>query len=238
MIDLDELTMNKEKRMALPDIGQYLYLHVPEGPYKGKYDSRFLNMNTDSLDFELPVSLQTRTPRYFSPDTSMIVSYTDFEERIPYCFETKVLSIQPGLMHVKKPKIIHRIQRRDYVRVPVTFPVEILTAGTSTQNQFLGTGTAQNISGEGIAVLVNENIVMDAGKSVILQFQIQVEEQAFQFAIHAQLVQVRSNPLQANTKLCAFKFMNVSVNDQRTIVKFVYRRQIELRDLGGGKVKD
>ncbi|GAX89379.1 flagellar brake protein [Effusibacillus lacus] len=221
--------------MPLPDIGQFVYISVPDGPFKGSYDSRLQEIHQDHLVFDLPTALNTHTPKVFHEGTRMVITYNDLDEKVPYSFETLVQSIRPNQMLVKSPSEILRNQRRDYVRIQVSLPVQVLYVDSAAQQIFKFSGKTEDLSGGGMSLLVDEGSPLQSGSFVGLDFPISMDGQTYPISLKAQVLRMQPSIKFPGKKRCAIKFVEIREQDRKLIMRFVFKKQIELRNRLKGK---
>lgn len=215
----------------LPDLGQYLSVYVPEGTYQGTYDSRLQEIKENALCLDPLMNIRTKTIKTPPVGTRMTVSYIDLDDGVPNAFETWVEALRPNQIVIQSPQTIHRQQRREFVRVPITLPVQIMTVDMETQAIKSIRGMTENLSGGGMLVLIDQRDSVKAGDFVGLDFELNLENQACPITAKGQVIQAAPSYRHEDKKACRIKFVNLKEQDRQNIIKFVFRRQIELRDL-------
>lgn len=223
--------------MSLPDIGQFVVMQVLEGIFRGNYESRLQKMDKQSLYFDMPMNINTRSLQKFTIGTRLLVHYSDISN-IPCAFETVVendyLSTeQEPVFVVKMPdlKSIRKNQRREYVRVPFSIPGELIVMDTGNQRFFTFQGEIQDLSGGGLAIQIAGDQNVNVGDFVGIRFQLRQNNQVVHISSRAQVVRVQKSDF-FSRKVCGLKFIDLQEQDRQNIIQFVFRRQIELRERG------
>ncbi len=223
--------------MSLPDIGQFVMLQVPEGIFRGNYESRLQKTDKQSLYFDMPMNIDNHTLSRFAVGTRVIVHFSDISN-IPRYFDTVVeidylQTEQEPVFVVKIPdfKTIRKNQRREYVRVPFSIPGELIVMDTANQRFFTFQGEIQDLSGGGMAIQIRSKHNVNTGDFVGIRFQLKQNNQSVNISARAQVVRVQKSEFSSH-KVCGLKFVDLQEPDRQHIIQFVFRRQIELRERG------
>lgn len=224
-------------KVSLPDIGQFVMLQVPEGIFRGTYESRLQKIEKQSLYLDMPMNINNHALYKFTVGTRVIVHYSDISN-IPCAFDTVVEidylpTEQEPVFAVKMPdlKTIRKNQRREYVRVPFSIPGELIVMDTSSQRFFTFQGEIQDLSGGGLAIQIGSEHNVNNGDFVGIRFQLKQNSQIVNISARAQVVRVQKSEFFSH-KVCGLKFIDLQEQDRQNIIQFVFRRQIELRERG------
>lgn len=222
--------------MSLPEIGQFLDLLVPEGTFKGQYQCQIQDIDKRWLHIDIPINIDNSVPVLLPEGTRVTVAYTDSRET-PCQFDSIVegnLFRKAHLIAIKVPKKedILRTQRREYVRVPVTLPVELLVMELESRKLHNLPCTTQNLSGGGLCVILRHDHPVRTGDLVGVQFQFRVDGKRCDIVTKARALKVQASPDHRFRKVCSLQFVDIKESDRKRIVQFVFQRQIELRERG------
>lgn len=226
------------------EINQSVELYVKSGLYAGEeYISQVTQITDDEIQIALPIEREQLVT--LPVGTHLEVLYTD--QSAQYKFNTKIVSRKMdnniGVCNLKKPDKIDKIQRRDFVRVPIKITVEyrqlildevgnkvgssgILEYDESQQKEFKEAPT-KNISGGGVLLIVEEDISLDS----FVELKLDVENLSFETVIGV-VVRVDEIPESENKLGLGIKFVNISQKKQDEIVQWVLQKQLELHRKG------
>lgn len=209
-------------------VGDRIELVVKSDPYKGEYASQILNLDQERLLIALPISQGHFVP--VRPGSDILVRV--LKKDAAYEFEATVLervdedSVNKGLL-LPMPEKMFRAQRRGDVRVEVTVPIEILIYDQPTADQW--------------RTIPGRTIDLSAGGA-----RIETEEEfngTFRFEIIIKLPghepmrlpcrYIRGGRVLGLSRYwTAVRFEPIKERDQRQILKFVFRKQQDLRAKG------
>lgn len=179
-----------------------------------------------SISFLAPTEHNRPVP--FSPGEVIVIQVDKGENTAKFQSEVVELleQVTPPLLVVAQPKSVgwgpkdvEAAQRRQFVRLEATLPLEFKTgAGVVRQ------GVTNDISGSGLSMVTAFPI--NVGSLVKVRLALPEKK------IESSAKVVRCNQLQPQKFELALSFTDVSVTDQDTIVRYIFERQRELRRRG------
>ncbi len=220
-------------------INQRVEIIVHDEPYKGSYLSRVENYDKKQIVLAMPMSHGGLVP----VRSGTLVSVVFFDELAVYEFQAPVVRLQQdniALLKLNLPENIKRIQRRAYVRLEVSLPVNIFIE-MENETQMSLSGETADISGGGIRIVLNR---MDFAK---MAEKLQLENMAgmkLKMAIHLQpyshdktemvdfIGEIIRHGESGTSFWLAVNFAVVSEKNRDKIVSFIFRKQLELRNKG------
>lgn len=230
--------------MALPTVGQTLYLHVQEHTDRRGH-ARLLDIRDEALYLDEPLAEGENGAGFWLPLGDRItVSYRAADRTFCF-FDSTVLSHTmldglPTLVidHPLREKI-QRVQQRAFVRVEVPVTVSYLCVHSGQpQSLITGTGTTRDLSGGGLSFYAQDNLSMRVGDQVTVRFSLPGDpKSASPIEARGPLIR-RTELLDHNTRkllnrvLISMHFAHIGDLAQQRIVRYAFRRQIEMRDRG------
>ncbi|SJZ64584.1 flagellar brake protein [Selenihalanaerobacter shriftii] len=224
-------------------VNQSVELNVESGVYEGEYISQVTKIDDDEIQITLPIKKENLVP--LPVGTELEIFFSD--QRAQYKFKAKINSRQRnnkiGTFSVEKPNKLYKIQRRDFVRVPIKITVEyrklvgediINSKGNSKrvkynedkQEEFKET-LSEDISGGGMLLRVNEEIPLNS----LIELRLDLDDLDFKTII-GKVVRV-DEFVDRNDKVgSGIKFINISQKRQDEIVQWVLQKQLELHRKG------
>jgi c-di-GMP-binding flagellar brake protein YcgR len=222
--------------MYLPVEGYFFTLIVPEGIEKGTYQSSLYKIDSHHLYISSPRTADQRLTIKLAPGTKVILDYRD-DKDIPCRFETVVDELPDGeklnMLVLKCPQVIERHQRREKVRVPVSWPVTI-TYGSETIATNLN-----DLSGGGLSAWVPADCAVESGQKLTAQFTLIVGKQSTPITSDGEVVNVHAADGPDDQSLISLKFISMDESLRQRIVDYVFDRQkldIALRQFGNSFV--
>lgn len=217
--------------MYLPVVGRYFTLIVPEGKEIGTYSASLYSMNSHHLFISHPLQADTRSPITLSPGTKVILDYRDVKD-IPCRFESIVDELTDAgqnLLAIRCPDVIERHQRRENVRIPVAWPVIIMTPSQTIQ------ATLNDLSGGGFSAWVPSQVRIEPHEPVEVRFVINLGKEPLDIKANAEIISAQSDEEDLKQYLCSAKFSFMEETIRQRIIDFVFERQIldvTLRNVG------
>ena len=224
-------------------VNQSVELHVKSGVYNGEYLSQITRIDNQEIQVTLPIKKETLIP--LPVGTKLEVIYTD--QVAKYKFDTQVLSRQMegniGTCKLQYPSKVEKIQRRDFVRVPIRETVyyrrlivdsingqinDLINLGydEAEQNDFQEAVT-EDISGGGVLLVVDKYIPLD----VFIELKFDVKELSFQKVL-GKVVRIDELPNRSDRLGLGIEFINFNRSKQDEIVQWVLQKQLELHRKG------
>ncbi|ADL13127.1 flagellar brake protein [Acetohalobium arabaticum] len=218
------------------EIDQSVEVEVKSGSYTGSYICKVIDIAEDIIQLTLPIKKEAVVP--LSVGTRLEVSFSD--ECAKYSFRTKVLSRHKAnnvaVCEVEFPAKVNKIQRRDFVRVPIREEVEYrqlelddlqeLEDEEDKQEDFKLTFT-RDISGGGLLLAVQEYISPNS----FVELKFDIEDFSFDKVI-GEVLRVDQLAEEDEKIGLAIKYINISQSEQDEIVQWVLQKQLELHKKG------
>jgi c-di-GMP-binding flagellar brake protein YcgR len=142
-----------------------------------------------------------------------------------------------SFLHLERPSIVERNQRRNYLRVSVSFPVAYLVLPPeeedADENEEIEEepliGTAIDIGGGGMALEVQSREGIGIGLEVVLGFS--TSGSITYEGIIAKVVNIKTRDTKAPPILCLM-FAEIDEKEREGIIRFTVARQRELIKTG------
>jgi c-di-GMP-binding flagellar brake protein YcgR len=136
--------------------GLVIDLVVLEGEYQGKYRSRIEEVGNKILTVGVPFVQGEIVP--LREGTKVLITFWD--DLSAYEFEGEIMqriAVPVPLLVLKLPDFITKVQRRNYVRVPATYPITYRSVDEAGLSD-LYRGTMIDLSGGGMRFLTKEGL--------------------------------------------------------------------------------
>ncbi|MFC4768884.1 flagellar brake protein [Effusibacillus consociatus] len=222
--------------MSMPSAGQFVVLHVSEGIFKGHYHAQIREIKKQWLLIDIPVNTETQIFEPLPEGTKVTVHFSDAKDT-PCEFDSIIeanLFKDVHLQVIRKPEkeAIRRKQRREYVRVPASISVELVLMDLETRKIHTIPSITRDISGGGLSLIIRRDSPVKTGDLAGFRFRLNVDGKIHEIIGKTRVLKVSkaSDPSARNT--CSLKFVEISETNRQTIIQYVYRRQIELRERG------
>lgn len=209
-------------------INQKIFVDVKFGIKAGSYESRFEDIRDKSILISVPSDRGAFVP--LSPGLDISVLYIGDGGR--YYFQSKVLGrIKETipLIEIEKPTVIHRKELREFFRINTNAKVKLLaTRQNASANSVdnIMEAYVQDISGGGMRVSLRTRL--EYNDEVEIYFSEMVPELK-----STKAVVTRSVTLEEGRYEAGLKFLNINSVDRDRVIKYVFKRQLELRKLIG-----
>lgn len=203
-------------------VNQLIEVSIDEenSPYRSLV-SRIEGVGKDSLQISVPMYKGSILPVALGTHLIIFLIYRGDA----YTFNTVVsgrLRDPIPLLSIKKPDLIQKIQRRFWVRMPVTLPVAF-TIDNSGGEAEEGSGQSVDLSGGGLLLLTDRDL--QPGQNLNLAFELP----------GSGLISCKSRVLRIfhdehtskNFIKAAMEFFELSERSRDQIVKFIFDRQRE-----------
>lgn len=147
-----------------------------------------------------------------------------------FAFDTRVIGIARDPIHfvrIERPEAhdIHKIQRRDFLRMPMHLPVEL---ETSANGQRLY-GTTLDISGGGMAVSFHPQTAINPGDELkgIVTLQEGAGQTETDVPVKVKVLRVKREDGKHGRTICHCQFTSIQQRHQDAIVRLCHKRQRE-----------
>jgi c-di-GMP-binding flagellar brake protein YcgR len=209
-----------------------MLLHINEMIFIEKLDEEYINYKTRVADIhtkyfsvEVPIDIKTGAFKPLKKGQKVAVSCTR-EDGIKFQFFTTIIGSSIGnirTFHLEKPepKLIRKLQRREYVRIPVNVNLSIEYKGSILRT------TSRDLSGGGVSFVDEEHCFTEKDEvtgEVRLDFKNGKQEIVpFRGTI------ARTILLYNEVKATAIEFTEIHEVQRAAIVRFCFERQLEIR---------
>jgi c-di-GMP-binding flagellar brake protein YcgR len=222
--------------LAYPLIGQTVQLEVSDGYFMGKYTARIQDMEKTRLFIDMPLKANAKSPTRIDDGVEVLVRYRA-ADGAQCSFITTVTGREVRnipLLSLNRPKLsdIHRQQRREFLRVPLTVPINIVFMDSETKNIITCTAHGVDVSGGGLAMRVKKDIGIRANDVVGFSFRLPLDGNGFDITGKGRVIRVGQPDEMNGLKVVSMKYFEISETDRQRIVQFSFKSQIAMREKG------
>lgn len=207
-------------------VNQKLLLEVKLGEYAGIYDSRIEDMEKEILHVSMPSEKGVTVP--LKPGTKLHVSYVMDRGRLSFktVVEDRYMSPLP-MLKVAKPDLLFREELRSFFRVDTRLPVKIMVDINEGDivRQKMFEAKLLDMSGGGCRVFTPAPIAKGDVFEIFFQGSMEKVE-----SVKVEARRVRR--VEENNEIGS-EFYGISQNERDRIIKYVFKRQVEMRKLLG-----
>ncbi|MGD9806947.1 MAG: flagellar brake protein [Deferribacterales bacterium] len=207
-------------------INQKLLIEVKVGDHAGVYDSRIEDMDKSSLHISMPSEKGVTIP--LKPNTKLHVSYVMDRGRLSFktVVEDRFMDPLP-MLKVTKPDLLFREELRSFFRVDTRIPVKLMVDIDEGDiiKQKLFEGKIIDMSGGGCRVFTPAPI--KKGDVFEMFFQGELEKLE---SVKVEAKRIRK--VEENFEVGS-EFYGISQSERDKVIKYVFKRQVELRKLIG-----
>ncbi len=210
-------------------VGDYVEIEVPEGYYRGEYPSRIVSVDSNRLLLVAPRLAGNPVP--VKENSFLVINVCKTDAR--YVFNGKVLALNDkefGHLTVAVPADIDRKQRRSDVRLSIRIPVELLYFYRNDAPVASYTLTSLDISAGGVRIETPEEFTLHTKLKLAILLPDNEEVTAYADVVRTGKL-THPEPGSTNNYWASLKFLNMSDNKKKKILKFIYKQQ-ELRVKG------
>lgn len=210
--------------MLIPAIGQPIRIRLTQQT-EDYYRSRVVERSQEKLFIDLPVHSTTNQTIHFNIGNKFWLEYQSRDGSI--CkYETPVLEVDKipiEVLVVQSPEVskVTREQRREFVRVPVDFPLTVITKSESGIQNKIST-MVRDISGGGLSILIPSTIVLNPGD--LIQMQFTLPNSTTLFEMNGEVVRV-SERNEKGYAAVSLKYSNIKEALRQKIIQFTFTRQ-------------
>ncbi len=221
--------------MALPEVGQTVYVDQPRQPVRGR--ARVLDLQDGLMYLDRPVGEAHRIEFSMHEGEQVRVSYVP-AERVLYYFDASVVGVRAlGILpsfQVRAPRKeqIVRVQRRSFARVelPLSLVVMVVPKSDDERPTVEGTGYTIDVSGGGMSFILNQDIALASGDGIVARLTLPDSARKM-VEVEVAAVIIRSAVPDRDRRLVySARFTDIAPAVQQRFVQLVFRRQIEIRD--------
>ncbi|MBM7623501.1 flagellar brake protein [Sporohalobacter salinus] len=211
-------------------------VEVKSGLYTGSYVCKVIDITEDKIQITLPIKNEQVIP--LAVGTELEVFFNN--KRAKYSFETKVLSRRMSnnvaACDVEFPPEVNKIQRRDFVRIPVRREINYrqldlddlqeLEYDEEKQEEFKLAFTV-DISGGGILLAVKEDISVNS----FIEIKFKIQDFSFEKII-GKVIRIDELSDYEDKIGLGVKYIDISQSQQDEVVQWVLQKQLELHKKG------
>lgn len=208
-------------------INQKLLIEVKVGDYAGIFDSRIDDVEKDKLFLSMPTDKGNAVP--LKPNTKLHISYVMENGR--FSFKSMVIDRvkdpRPMLV-VQYPDAVFRQELRSFFRVDTRMSIKILAdmkTGDGIVSQQLFEAKVADMSGGGMRIFTDAKVEKNDIIEIYFLGNMDRLEQ-----VKGQVM--RSRRIEDKYEL-GIKFLELSQQDRDKVIKYVFKRQVEMRKLLG-----
>lgn len=212
-------------------LGTILQLEVIQSRKKGsdkdnKYRCKLIDKNEQCIFIDFPVNIKSKKTAVFAKGTVFDITFVGDDEMI-YKFRSKLITKIKGeipSLAIQKPDNVHRIQRRNFIRVETVVDVAV----HSDQNLFSPFITVTNdIGAGGLSLIVPRNQPI-IGDLVELWLVLPMSKGSFLYPnIRAKLVHQEKE--RNEITIASVQFLTLDTKMEQSLIQFCFEKQREAR---------
>lgn len=209
-------------------IGDYVEIEISDGYYRGEYSSSIVNIMDHKLLLIAPRLAGTLVP--LKLNAVLVIHVCKDDAR--YVFDGRVISLNEddGHLIIAVPDNIDSKQRRSDVRLAIRIPVELLYFYRNNIPVASYTISSTDISAGGIRIEAPEKFSLHTKLKLAIILPDNEEMMAYADVVRTGNL-THPEPGSTNSYWASLKFINMSDNKKKKILKFIYKQQ-ELRVKG------
>lgn len=207
-------------------VNQKLLLEVKVGEYAGIYDSRIEDFADGSILISMPTEKAVAVP--VRPNTRLHISFVMDRGRLSFKSIVEDRMVKPlPMLKIAMPDVIFREELRSFFRVDTRIPVKILVDIDEGDiiKQKMYEAKITDLSGGGCRVFTAAQISKEDVFEVFFLGNLDKLEQV-------KVVAKRIRKVEENYEV-GTEFYDISQSDRDKVIKYVFKRQVELRKLMG-----
>lgn len=210
-------------------IGQLVHIELPgDNGNPERYPSRIEGLDNNQITLVSPI--KERIPVLLPPGSDVNVWYWDNVAIYTFC--TTVLDCKDEgvpIYILQGPERIERVQNREFVRVHALLNVSLSYTNEQEYTKEIECKT-RNISGGGMMLVINKPTDIMTGSEVFLKFNIYNKTVYSAGRVVRNYWELDSKGVEYN--ILGVEYTSISNEHRNIIVKYVYKKQVELRRKG------
>ncbi|MCY0869862.1 MAG: PilZ domain-containing protein [Firmicutes bacterium] len=223
--------------MALPKVDEKIFVAKLSG--YGQSPSRIVDRETDWLFFEVPLRVDRMPALALAQGDDVRISYVESDRAYCY-FEASIdhlVHLEGALCAaVRAPAEddVTRVQRREFARMTALVHVRVQRAADEegSREALQAECMGLDVSGGGMSFFTKHEIDLVPGDEVELSFVLPGEpRESGIVSVRGALVR-REQQVSRERVVYSVRFTRLSAADQRRIVQYVFKKQIEFRQRG------
>ena len=192
-----------------------------------------LDIRNDGNSYYLLIDRVTEFETALLNNPSREVSLEFMDEGVPCRFSTRVIAPHHQEIWSELPKVIYRIQRRQYFRIEALLGTEITFQIPSSEEK--ERGRIKNYSAGGVAFFVEKDLKFSVG-DVLTNIYLHVPEGNEKITFHipkALIRRIEPPSLHDGRTLCAIEFLETSKETRDHLISHIFRQQrVVIQKLG------
>jgi c-di-GMP-binding flagellar brake protein YcgR len=219
-------------------INSRMEIEIEHGPYIGTYSSRIEEVKEDELEIAIPSKQGHLLP--LPVGTCFIGKVVRSNSMYIFKANIKHVALKQHVptWTIRKPEVIEKIQRRDFVRMDVRLPASLKI---QIENENILSIEGKNYSAkelENIEYDVNTKDLSGSGAKIITKFNIPEETKVLltiqipeRGPFHTLAKVIRSDLINPELGIywVVVHFIGLSERERDKIVHFIFKKQVELR---------
>lgn len=207
-------------------IGSIISLVLNDQDEKKHFKSKIVDIGDQCFMIDYPTQVDTGRTAFLTDGTEMTVIFTD-DQKGSFQFATKImgrLKRQIPMLTLLYPgnDQLHKIQRREYVRVETS--VDVAVNDHLSYEQLV----TKDISGGGLALILRKGVSLSASEQLELTIVLPFPNDEIEY-IQATASVVRVIEQDGRT-IASIRFEEITENDRQQIIRFCFLRQLQLRN--------
>jgi len=218
-----------QKMQGILKIGQLVHIELTdEDGNICRFPSRIENITDEEITFASPV--RNRAPIFIKTGTEVNIWFWDHVAIYTFAaVPVRHSSDGVALFSIRNPEKIDRVQNRDFVRVQTNIDVDIRIT-TEDDNEVLVKCKTRDLSGGGMMLVLTKHYVLKKDAEVYLEFDLDGDRIQSMGLVIWNDWELDSEGVERN--ILGVKFTTLTESNRQNIVKYVYKKQIELRRKG------
>ncbi|MBM7542501.1 flagellar brake protein [Amphibacillus cookii] len=192
-----------------------------------RYRCRIVELKGLKCYIDQPINIETGRTQAIPVGSCFSGYFVDKDEAI-YTFTTEVMERKkdniPMLILAFDQSKMKKVQRREYVRVPVNLDISILNLNNPLKPLVTVT---KDISGGGVAVVLPPDHFYEPGVSLELILVLSSGDRQIDYIVtEAETIRIESSN---DKQVLSMKFVTINENDRQRIIQFCFDRQLKQR---------
>lgn len=213
----------------LPNVNQIIHISL-DNEENYQYKARVADISKENINIELPIDEETGRIKLLLTGSTIMVWYISNEQG-QFSFATKVLGLkreQVPLLILEKPVNYQRVQRRDFLRVPVTIETAYKIK-ISKQKEWNVLKTV-DLSGGGMQFILPFPIELAEGEVIegwiVLPFRNGMIDH---IKYEGEILRIQLPHEKAKVNWVSVRFTDIQEKDRAKIIRFCYEKQVDLK---------
>ena len=211
-------------------IGVTIMLEKSHSDQIETYKCRLMDMRDGILYIDYPVNIYTNRIDFLINGTHLKGTFLGKDQNT-YLFSTKIIgrvreNVPFLLLDYPGDEHLHKIQRREYVRVSLSKNVDVFPMN----NEFHPfSALTMDISAGGAAIIVPQNIEIKTQTYLMLGFTLEMRNrEVYELSIQVKVKRIVDTL--NNRKKVSVEFMELSETDRQLLMRYCFERQLEDRN--------